>query len=337
MDKPKLLDQVRSVIRQKHYSLRTEQAYIQWIRRFIYFHNMRHPVDMGTDEIKIFLTYLAVERHVSASTQNQALSAILFLYKHVLGIQLPWIENVTRAKRSARLPVVFTRDEVAAILSHLEGTKWILVNLLYGSGMRLMECLRLRVKDVDFNYRQITIRDGKGGKDRTTVLPENVIEPLRQHLVRVKRIHDQDLTNNIGRVEMPYALDRKYPNAGLEWGWQYAFPSGKISVDPRTGRHGRHHLNEKALQSAIKQAIRKAGVIKPGSSHSFRHSFATHLLEDGYDIRTVQELLGHKDVKTTMIVAPGVLPPTTLVLPCTSYTHVMNKGAKAVKSPADRL
>ena len=337
MDKPKLLDLVRLVIRQRHYSIRTEQSYLYWIRHYIRHHNMRHPVDMGATEVTSFLSYLATERRVSASTQNQALSAILFLYRDVLEIQLPWLDGVVRAKRSKRLPVVFTREEIAKILSQLEGTKWLVVSILYGSGLRLMEGLRLRIKDIDFNYRQILVRSGKGNKDRVSVLPEIVIDSLRHHLERVKSLHKQDLVQGLGRVEMPYALDRKYPSAGIEWGWQYAFPSYRISTNPRTGAKGRHHVYEQTIQRAIKQAIRCAGIHKPGSSHSFRHSFATHLLEDGYDIRTAQELLGHKDVKTTMIVAPGVLPPATLVLPCTSYTHVMNKGAKAVKSPADQL
>lgn len=317
---PRLLDSVRETMRVHHYSLSTERSYIQWIKRFIYFHNKRHPREMGADEIMAYLTHLAVNRDVSASTQNQALNAILFLYKRVLELELPWMDEIVRARRPKRLPVVLTRNEVKAVLSQFEGTRWLIFSLMYGSGMRLMECLRLRVKDVDFHYRQLLIRDAKGGKDRVTLLPESLIEPLRTHLARVKELHTSDLENGYGCVYLPHALERKYPNACKSWGWQYVFPSSNISTDPRTKIRRRHHIYGKTLQRTIKQAIQNAGIIKPASSHTLRHSFATHLLEDGYDIRTVQELLGHKDVKTTQI-----------------YTHVMGKGCNGVKSPLERI
>ncbi len=313
-----ILDQVRNVIRLKHYSLRTEQTYLQWIKRFILFNGKRHPSYMGEKEVSNFLTHLAVKEKVSASTQNQAFNAILFLYREVLKQELGWIKNVQRAKKSKHIPVVFTKEEAKKIIEWLEGTKWLMVSLLYGCGLRLMECLRLRVKDIDFTYNQITVRDTKGNEDRVTMLPLSLKEPLKRHLQRVKSLHEQDLKEGFGRVALPFALERKYPNADKEWAWQYVFPAAKRSIDPRSGIERRHHVLEAVLQRAVKSAIRAVGITKPGSCHTFRHSFATHLLESGYDIRTVQELLGHKDVSTTMI-----------------YTHVINKGGKGVRSPLD--
>jgi integron integrase len=317
---PRLLDQVRELIRIRHYSIRTEQAYLQWIRRFILFHRKRHPKDMGAGELTAFLSDLAIQRNVSASTQNQALNAILFLYRDVLKIQLPWLEEVQRAKKPQHLPVVFTREEVRALLAQLDGTLWLMAMLTYGAGLRLLECLRLRVKDIDFQYQQLLIRDAKGQKDRITVLPKTLIEPLRTHLAKVKVLHESDLRAGFGSVYLPFALATKYPRADREWGWQYLFPSSRRSVDPRFGVERRHHAPEDALQRAIKRAIHKANIVKPGGVHTLRHSFATHLLESGYDIRTVQELLGHADVKTTMI-----------------YTHVLNRGGRGVVSPVDGL
>jgi len=316
--KPRLLDQVRELIRIRHYSIRTEQAYLQWIRRFILFQNKRHPRDMGAPEITAFLSNLAIQRNVAASTQNQALNAILFLYREVLKIDLPWLDEVQRAKKPRRLPVVLTRDETKALLAQLQGTSWLMAALVYGGGLRLLECLQLRVKDVDFHYRQLVVRDAKGQKDRVTLLPQNLFEPLRGHLVRVHALHERDLQEGYGRVYLPHALSSKYPNADREWGWQYVFPSTRRSIDPRSGVERRHHASEDALQRAVKQAVRNANIIKPASLHTLRHSFATHLLESGYDIRTVQELLGHSDVKTTMI-----------------YTHVLNRGGRGVVSPLD--
>jgi len=316
--KPKLLDQVRHATRVRHLSYRTEQAYVHWIKRFIFFHDKRHPSEMDETHVSEFLTFLAVKRHVAASTQNQALSAILFLYRDVLKQELGWVNNVERAKKPERLPVVFSKQEVESILLRLEGTKWLMASLLYGSGLRLMECLRLRVKDVDFEYKQIVVRDGKGQKDRITMLSVSSKESLKKHLAKVKAIHEADLKAGFGKVYLPYALHRKYPNADREWGWQYVFPATKLSREPRSWILMRHHLDESALRRAVKAAIRSAGITKNGSCHTLRHSFATHLLENGYDIRTIQELLGHKDVMTTMI-----------------YTHVLNKGGKAVRSPLD--
>ena len=316
---PKLLDRVRQALRRKHYSYRTEQAYIQWIKRFILFHNKRHPKEMGAPEIEAFLTHLAVEEHVAASTQNQALSALLFLYREVLGQALDISINAVRAKKPKRLPTVLTREEVQRVLAQLSGVHLLMAQLLYGSGLRLMECLRLRVKDLDFEQRQIIVRDGKGQKDRITVLPERLIEPLHQHLQQVKRLHEQDLAHGYGAVYLPDALARKYPNAQREWLWQWVFPSPRLSVDPRSGVVRRHHVDPTSLQKAVRRAAQATGIHKRVTPHTLRHSFATHLLEAGYDIRTVQELLGHKDVKTTMI-----------------YTHVMNKGPYAVRSPLDR-
>jgi integron integrase len=318
--KPKLLEQVRITIRTKHYSRRTEDAYVRWIYKFIIFHNKRHPKEMGAKEISRFLNHLAVEKNVAASTQNQALCSLLFLYKEVLKQEIGQVEDIVWAKRKRKIPVVFTRAEVKAILEQLSGPKWIMANLLYGAGLRLQECLQLRVKDIDFTYKQITVRDAKGDKDRITMLPEVIIEPLQAHLKKVKKLHEKDLKQGYGTVYLPHALERKYRNAIREWGWQYVFPASRISIDPRSGRKQRHHLDESVLQRAVKEAIRKAGTSKHAGCHTFRHSFATHLLEAGYDIRTVQELLGHQDVKTTMI-----------------YTHVLNKGGLGVKSPADGL
>ena len=317
---PKLLDEVRNLLRTRHYSYRTEQSYSYWMKRYFLFHQLKHPAEMGAPEIKSFLTDLAVNQTVSASTQNQALAALLFLYKEVLDVDLPWLGDLPRAKPSQRLPVVLTPDEVQAILSRLSGTHKLMAGLLYGSGLRLLECLRLRVKDVDFAYQQIIVRDGKGGKDRLTVLPASLIEPLKNHLVRVKKLHEIDLQAGLGRVHLPDALARKYPQANAQWGWQYVFPARQLSRDPRTGLVGRHHASQTALQHAVKKALQQSGIAKPASCHTFRHCFATHLLESGYDIRTIQELLGHKELSTTMI-----------------YTHVMKKGGQGVHSPIDRM
>jgi integron integrase len=320
MNKPpkRLLDQVRDRIRMKHYSIRTEQAYASWIKRFILFHNKKHPKDMGKQEIESFLTHLALDLNVASSTQNQAFNAILFLYNQVLHQPLEDTISAVRAKKPRRLPTVMTNDEALAVLSALSGIHQLMAKLLYGSGLRLMECIRLRVKDIDFGMNQIMVRDGKGKIDRVTMLPESVNSDLKEHLKRVKTIHDNDLNRGYGRVFLPYALGRKYPNADREWGWQYVFPSSSLSKDPRTGATRRHHVHESSLQKAVKKAVRLVRISKPASCHTFRHSFATRLLENGYDIRTVQELLGHKDVNTTMI-----------------YTHVLNRGGKAVRSPID--
>lgn len=315
---PKLLDQVRGKIRLKHYSIRTEQAYADWIKRFILFFGKRHPRDLGAADVEKFLTHLAVEGKVAASTQNQAKSALLFLYREVLEIELPWLDNVERAKVPKRLPVVLTRPEVQAVLSQLQGTHWLIASLLYGTGMRIMECMRLRVKDIDFSRKEILVRDGKGFKDRVTMLPASLATPLREHLQKVKTLHEQDFAAGFGSVYLPYALARKYPNAARDWGWQYVFPAAGMSSDPRSGEVRRHHVQEQAIQRAMKQAVRDANLVKPATPHTLRHSFATHLLEGGYDIRTVQELLGHSDVSTTMI-----------------YTHVLNKGGRGVTSPLD--
>ena len=317
---PRLLEQVRARIRFKHYSIRTEQAYVDWIKRFIRHYGKQHPKDMGADEVRMFLTHLAVAGRVAASTQNQAKSALLFLYKEVLGVELPWLDKVEAAKAPKRLPVVLTRDEVMAMLSRLEGRHNLIARLLYGTGMRIMEVLRLRVKDVEFERSEILVRDGKGAKDRVTMLPASVAQVLREHLERVRELHRQDLAAGHGDVYLPYALDRKYPAAGREWMWQYVFPSANLSVDPRSGLVRRHHVQDQTVQRAIRQAVRDAGINKPATPHTLRHSFATHLLESGYDIRTVQELLGHSDVSTTMI-----------------YTHVLNRGGRGVASPLDRI
>jgi integron integrase len=317
---PKLLDQVRSAIRVLHYSIRTETSYVMWIRRFIVFHNMRHPREMGEAEVGRFLSHLAIEGDVAASTRNQALSALLFLYKVVLDRPLNERIDAMRAKRPARLPVVLSRDEVRALLAQLDGPKWLMASLLHGSGLRLLECLRLRVKDVDFGQNLLIIRDGKGQKDRDTLLPQALREPLRVQIAEALRIHGRDLAEGFGRVYLPHALERKYPNADRTSGWQWIFPASGRSIDPRSQVVRRHHLAETALQKSVKQAVRRAGLIKPATCHTLRHSFATHLLEDGHDIRTVQELLGHKDVQTTMI-----------------YTHVLQAGPLGVRSPMDRL
>lgn len=315
-----LLDQVRDQIRTLHYSIRTEDAYVQWVKQFVLFHKKRHPLEMGEGEVGEFLTYLATERNVSASTQNQALSALLFLYKMVLNRPLENLESLPRPKKPERIPVVFTRDEIRAVMAHIPGDQALMASLLYGSGLRLMECLRLRVKDVDFGQRHIVVRDGKGQRDRVTLLPTSVVGPLRRQIARVAEIHRQDLAEGFGRVYLPFALAKKYPNADLEPGWQYLFPASSRALDPRSQVERRHHEHEAVLQRAVRSAVRKAGVSKPGSCHTFRHSFATHLLENGSDIRTIQELLGHADVRTTMI-----------------YTHVLDRGPMGVRSPADVL
>ena len=317
---PRLLDQVRATLRARHYSRRTETAYVGWIRRFILFHGKRHPLELGEAEVTSFLTSLATRRNVSASTQNQALSALLFLYREVRSRDLPWLDGVVRAKRPVRLPVVLSRDEVAALMRQLHGVEWIMATLLYGAGLRLLECCRLRVKDMDFDRREITVRDGKGGKDRVTLLPERTAAPLAAHVERVRRQHEGDLRAGNGSVELPAALERKYPRAAWEWGWQWVFPATRHYMDARSGRRRRHHLHESVLQRAVREAALKSGFAKPASCHALRHSFATHLLEAGYDIRTIQELLGHRDVSTTMI-----------------YTHVLNRGGRGVRSPMDGL
>lgn len=317
---PKLLDQVRDRLRVKHYSIRTETQYLQWIRRFILFHGKRHPREMGAVEVEAFLTHLAVAGRVAAATQNQALSALLFLYREVLNIDLPWLDKVVRAKQPQRLPVVLTRQEVTAILDRMTGVHGLMARLLYGTGMRLMECVRLRVKDVDFERAEIVVRDGKGAKDRITMLPQSLIAPLHDHLRWRRQLFEDDKAKGRAAVYLPDALDRKYPNAAVDWPWQYIFPSGSYSIDPRSGEERRHHMDEKLLQRAVKKALQASGLAKLATPHTFRHSFATHLLQSGYDIRTVQELLGHADVATTMI-----------------YTHVLNKGGRGVTSPLDAM
>lgn len=317
-DSPKLLDQLRAEIRVRHYSLRTEQAYVDWVRRFILFHNKRHPKDMGAGEVRDFLSHLAVARNVSASTQNQAKSALLFLYRGLLKIELPWLEEVIAAKTPKRLPVVLTQVETRQLLGAMSGTMGLMTSLLYGTGMRLMEGLRLRVKDVEFSRREIIVREGKGNKDRVTVLPENLILPLKAHLEKVKTLHERDLAEGFGKVFLPDALAVKYPSAPRAWGWQFVFPSPVRSTDPRSGIERRHHVYETSVQRAVRGAAKLANIHKPVTPHVLRHSFATHLLQAGYDIRTVQELLGHKDVQTTMI-----------------YTHVLNRGGRGVVSPLD--
>jgi len=317
--KPRLLDEVRRVIRLNHYSRRTEKAYVFWVRQFILHQGKRHPREMGGREVSDFLSWLATGRDVAASTQNQALSALLFLYKQVLGIELPWMDDMVRAKRPVRLPTVLTEAEARALLAELRGGAWLMASLLYGAGLRQNECLTLRVKDIDFAYRQIFVRDAKGGKDRMTMLPESVVQPLQAHLGRVRALHNRDLAAGHGEVWLPHALARKYPRAPREWGWQFVFPSGRLSAGPQTGIVRRHHVYPDTLGRAVKRAAQAARIMKPVSCHTLRHSFATHLLQSGQDIRTVQELLGHASVETTMI-----------------YTHVMNKGARGVRSPLDR-
>ena len=316
---PRLLDQVRERIRVKHYSLRTEQAYVGWIKRYILFHDKRHPRDMGKVEVEAFLGALAVERNVSAATQTQALSALLFLYREVLGIELPWLDDLVRAKKPRRLPSVLTRSEVSALLGAMDDPDVVLpARLLYGGGLRLLECLRLRVKDVEVSRREILVRDGKGQKDRVTMLPESLVPQMQVQMETVRQLHAGDLANGHGEVWLPDALSVKYPGAARAPGWQYMFPAAGFSRDPRSGAVRRHHLDERRVQRAVKKAAEVAGIVKMVSPHTFRHSFATHLLESGYDIRTVQELLGHADVKTTMI-----------------YTHVLNRGGRGVVSPLD--
>lgn len=316
----RLMDRVRQAIRVRHYSRRTEEAYAGWIRRYIAHHRMRHPSELGAEHVSAFVSSLATDHHVSASTQNQALSAVLFLYRVVLSIPIRHVDGFVRARVPARLPVVLTRTEVSSVLSHLDGQAWLIVSLLYGAGLRLQEALELRVKDIDFERRQISVRQGKGRKDRMAVLPERIQSRLVNHLERVRRQHARDVEAGFGRVPLPNALDRKFPQAGAESAWQYVFPAARVCRDPRYGPPSRYHVHESAIQRAVAAAVRQAGLTKRASCHTFRHSFATHLLEDGYDIRTVQELLGHADVSTTMI-----------------YTHVLNRGVLGVRSPADRL
>jgi integron integrase len=317
---PRLLEQLRAAINRLHYSPRTEERYVHWVKRFIYFSGKRHPAELGRAEVTAFLNHLVQERDVAAATQNQALSALLFLYREVIGRPLPWLDELERAKRPVRVPTVLTREEVARLLGAMNGTKWLMASLLYGAGLRLRECLKLRVKDLDFGYRQIVVRDGKGAKDRVTMLPDTLVRPLQAHLAEVKREHERDLAEGFGDVELPHALARKYPRAQYEWGWKFVFPSHKRSSDPKTGVIRRHHVYENYLIRGVKEAVRAARLHKHVSCHTLRHSFATHLLESGYDIRTVQELLGHSSVETTMI-----------------YTHVVNKGGRGVVSPLERL
>lgn len=307
-------------MRTRHFAYRTEKAYLHWIRRYVNFHNRRHPREMGAAEVESFLTHLAVNAHVSASTQNQALQALLFLYRQILEIDLPWLENVTRARRPKRLPVVLTVAEVRALLAQLDGTPWLVANLLYGSGLRLMEALRLRVKDLELERGELTVRDAKGGKDRVTVLPSSILDPLRVHLSKLQLRFKQQRQSGDPGVSLPSALAHKFPHYARQWGWQYVFAAPSLCNDLYTGRPVRHHVHEKCIQRAVQSAVCKAGITRPASCHTFRHCFATHLLEAGYDIRTVQELLGHADVRATML-----------------YTHVLGKGAMGVKSPLDRL
>ncbi len=314
------LQEVVAALRVRHYSIRTEQAYLDWIKRFILFHGKRHPREMSESEVGKFLTHLAVERQVSPGTQNQALNALVFMYRHVLERPLEELQGVVRAKRKQRLPVVLTVQEVRAVLKQLQGVYWLTACLMYGSGLRLMECIRLRVKDLDFSHRAIIVRDGKGGKDRVVTLPGDLITPLGRHLASVKMTHQKDLSDGYGDVYLPYALARKYPKAGKAWGWQYVFPAARRSIDPRSKLERRHHIDESGVQKAVKQAVQAAKIHKPATCHSLRHSFATHLLERGMDIRTVQEQLGHSDVRTTQI-----------------YTHVIQRGGAAVISPLDGL
>lgn len=316
---PRLLDRIRAAIRTRHYSRRTERAYVGWARRFVHFHGLRHPDELGGPEVTAFLSHLAVEGRVSASTQNQALSALLFLYKHVLEKDLPWLDQVVRAKRPQRLPAVLSRAEVGLLLDELREAPRLVASLLYGSGLRLSECLRLRVQELDFSRSELTVRDGKGGKDRVTLLPESLHGPLREQLRHAKAVHAQDLARGAGAVALPEALARKYPTASREWAWQWVFPAARMYVEKETGLRRRHHLHSSVVQREVKGAVIRAGINRRASCHTLRHSFATHLLDAGYDIRTIQELLGHKDVSTTMI-----------------YTHVLNRGGRGVRSPLDR-
>jgi integron integrase len=316
--KPRLLDQVRQTIRARHYSSKTEKAYVAWIKRFIFFNGTRHPDEMGEAEVNRFITHLATQDKVSASTQSQALSAIIFLYKNVLDRHLEWMDSIVRAKRPVRLPVVLSREEVREVLRIFHGVPWLQGSLMYGSGMRLLECHRVRIKDFDFHRLEIVVRDGKGRKDRVTIFPETLIKPLTAHLERVQERHHRDLKMGAGSIALPYALAKKYPNAAREWAWQWVFPARRFYVDRETGERRRHHIHESVFQREMRIAVRVAGITKPATSHSLRHSFATHLLESGYDIRTIQELMGHKDVSTTMI-----------------YLHVLNRGGMGVRSPLD--
>jgi integron integrase len=315
---PRLLDAVKAAIRVRHYSFRTQKAYVEWIVRYIRFHNRQHPRNLGGEAVRDFLSHLATRLHVAPATQAQALSALLFLYKRVLNVDLPWIDNVVRAHRPKRLPTVLTNEEARRVLAHLKGDYWLIGGLLYGSGLRLLEALRLRVKDLDLYHHRLMVRDGKGAKDRVGVISPSLIEPLRAHLTRIRTLHDQALADGYGGVELPHALNRKYPQAYRQWGWQYVFPAAQPSTDPRSGARRRHHIHEQSVQRHVRNAARAAGVEKPVSPHTFRHSFATHLLEAGYDIRTVQEMLGHSQVTTTQI-----------------YTHVMTPGKNPVRSPLD--
>jgi integron integrase len=317
---PKLMDQLSRALRTRRYAKRTEEAYCYWVRRFIRFHGLRHPSELAEPEINAFLTHLAVEEKVAASTQTQALSALLFLYRFVIGYEIGELQEIVRAPKSVRLPVVLTKDEVAAVLAELNGDVGIIASLLYGSGLRLMECLRLRVQDIDFTRNEIVVRNGKGAKDRVTCLPQSVSTRLQRHLEKVRAIHQKDLTEGWGRVELPSALSRKYPNAAAEWGWQWVFPQQTRWRNDKTREQGRHHIHETIVQRSTKEAVRRAGIAKHAGCHTLRHSFATHLLEAGYDIRTIQELLGHRSLNTTMI-----------------YTHVLNQGGMGVRSPIDRL
>lgn len=317
--KPRLRDRLHEAIRRRNYSRQTEKTYWFWMRWFIRHNGLRHPDELGAVEVEAFLSWLATTRNVSAATQNQALSALLFLYKELLGKELPWFKDMVRAKRPVRVPVVLSRAEVQRLLAQLHGPKWLMASLLYGSGLRQIECLQLRVKDIDFAYRQILVRDGKGAKDRVTMLPEQAVQPLQEHLGRVRALHQRDLAAGHGEVSLPFALARKYPGAGREWGWQFVFPSASLSADPESGVLRRHHIFPDTLSRAVREAVRMARIVKRASCHTLRHSFATHLLEGGYDIRTVQELLGHSDVSTTMV-----------------YTHVLNKGGRGVRSPLDQ-
>jgi len=317
-NKPRLLDQVRDAIHKRHYSYRTEKQYVGWIRRFIRFHGMRHPAEMGGAEVEAYLSHLATQRHVASATQAQALAALLFMYKRVLEIDLPWLGNVTRAQRPKRLPVVLSRAEVRQVLAQLHGDYWLIASLLYGSGLRLMESLRLRVKDLDLDRRCLLVRDGKGAKDRVTIVPDSLVNALCARLKVLRAAHEAALAAGYGGVELPYALSRKYPHAHLDWGWQYIFPAASPCRDPRTGAWRRHHIHEQSVQRVVREAVRKSRLARPVSCHTFRHCFATHLIEAGADIRTVQELMGHASVKTTQI-----------------YTHVLNRGGIAARSPLD--
>ncbi len=317
-NEPRLLERLRDAIRVRHYSRRTEKAYVGWVRRFVLYHGTRHPRELGKAEVGAFLTHLAAEQRVSASTQNQALSALLFLYAQVLGADIGWLDDVVRAKRAVRVPVVLTREEVRALLAELRGTEQLMASLLYGAGLRLLECCRLRVKDVELERGELVVRDGKGARDRVTMLPARLVSALAAQVERARAQHERDLASGTGSVELPLALERKYPRAPYKLGWQWVFRATRFHTDPASGRRRRHHLHESVLQRAVREAVLRARIRKPASCHTPRHSFATHLLENGYDIRTIQELLGHRDVSTTMI-----------------YTHVLNRGGRGVRSPLD--